>query len=362
MISLVQGFLEWFFNLPFISPILQYIGDNVVGATSNAVKNYAIMGVEDFWPTWLAVAVLLTAAVWGIIIFVKRKKQAKTPATESSATVNSEDEKNAKNKKSVGGVLKGAVTFVLAFIVFVAGCSIQQAIVTLGVFKEANAEEYAPEAQTLKEDSPLKGKTILFVGSSVVEGAAALRDGPAEYLQAVDGIIPIKSSVSGTTIAYQDERSYAPRLMSYGADVPVDAVVLQLSTNDAGQGTDLGTISDSYDPADFDKNTFTGSMELMLEYCKRTWDCPVIVFTITSYGGRYETRQEDPYDGLVQLTKEICDKWDAYLLNMWEDEELNDITQEQFDDWMANGAHPCRRGYLEWWLPEFEEALYQFFE
>lgn len=204
---------------------------------------------------------------------------------------------------------------------------------------------------------PKQGKKILFLGSSVVEGAAALRDGPAEYIAAVDGAIIEKSSYSGTTIAYQDERSYAPRMLEYTKEDGFDAVVLQLSTNDAGQGVERGEISVSYDPADFDKYTFCGSMELMLEHCKNELQCPVIIFTVTSFGQKEEMFQEDNYAGLIELTKQLCEKWDVSLLNMWEDEELNNITEEQFKDWMANASHPCKKGYLEWWLPEFEKAL-----
>ena len=172
----------------------------------------------------------------------------------------------------------------------------------------------------------------------------------------------MKSSYSGTTIAYQDDRSYAPRLMTYTKADGFDAVVIQLSTNDAGQGVVRGEISESYNPVDFDQTTFCGAMEAMLEYCKNTLQCPAVVFTVTSYGQRDDMFTEDNYDGMVQVTKKLCEKWGAHLLNMWEDEELNNITKEQFNDWMANGSHPVRKGYLEWWLPEFEKALYPLFE
>lgn len=49
-------------------------------------------------------------------------------------------------------------------------------------------------------DSPLKGKTILFLGSSVTCGSAPGQESFVEYMVKRDGILAVKEAVSGTTL------------------------------------------------------------------------------------------------------------------------------------------------------------------
>ena len=85
--------------------------------------------------------------------------------------------------------------------------------------------------------SPLQGKTIIFLGSSVTEGSAADGESFVEILAQRDGIIPIKEAVSGTTLVDQDETSYIARLKTIDPAVRADVVAKRTGFYDAcGQG------------------------------------------------------------------------------------------------------------------------------
>lgn len=282
-----------------------------------------------------------------------RNEEGKVP-TENALKV-----KNTLNAVKSWGLRLVAVALIAVFIsVYILLTT------TMGIGQPGNAEQYDPANIATVENSPLKGKTILFLGSSVTEGRASKKLSYVEYIEKIDGAIVIKEAVSGTTVANSDvgyavaEDSYLPRLMKYDATTPVDAIVIQLSTNDATSGGDLGKLSDSFDLAAIDSSTYTGGMEAVIAYAKQTWDCDILIYSNPEF--RHDTGLYEPeaYGEMVQQTKLIAEKWDVDFLNMWEDESCKAVTDEQWDLWMGDAVHPTRAGYLEWWTPMFQEYLY----
>ena len=127
-----------------------------------------------------------------------------------------------------------------------------------------NAAEYDVDQLQAREATALNGKTILFLGSSVTEGAAAERQSFVELFAALDGVSVIKEAKSGTTLAdktslpallfFGNGDSYVKRLKQIDPDTQIDCVVVQLSTNDATMKLPLGEIGDG------DTKTVTGAM------------------------------------------------------------------------------------------------------
>lgn len=216
--------------------------------------------------------------------------------------------------------------------------------------KPGNAKEYRPENAPKDPDSPLKGKTILFLGSSVTKGASSLDKSFVEYLEQIDGITAVKEAASGTTLVTQNENSYIPRMKKMDTGIHADAFVCQLSTNDATQGKPLGTVSDSFDMADFDTGTVAGAIEYIIAYAQETWHCPVVFYT----GTRYDS---EAYGQMVDLLMEIQQKWGIGVIDLWNDPEMNAVSAEDYALYMADGIHPTQAGYLLWWTPKFESSL-----
>lgn len=159
-----------------------------------------------------------------------------------------------------------------------------------------NQEQYNVEHAETLPDSPLKGKTIIFLGSSVTVGAASREQSFVEDSAKIDGVIPVKEAVSGTTLAWDEEgkKTYIERMLMIDKNIKADAFICQLSTNDAAKGRKLGSVSDSKDREQFDTTTAVGAMEYIISYAYDTWHCPVFFYTGTQFGSpRYEEMIRD---------------------------------------------------------------------
>ena len=222
----------------------------------------------------------------------------------------------------------------------------------LGVFNKGNYGKYTLKNTQTVSDSPLKGKTVIFLGSSVTAGYGSLGVSFAEFLEKTDGITAIIEAVSGTTLVDVKKNSYVSRMKTIDKNVSADAFVCQLSTNDATKEMPLGEISKSFDKNDFDTQSVAGAIEYIIAYSKDTWGCPVIFYTQSKYDSEH-------YAKMVDLLLEIQKKWDITVIDLWNNEEINSISNEQRKIYLVDHIHPTKAGYKEWWLPEFQKCLYE---
>lgn len=214
-----------------------------------------------------------------------------------------------------------------------------------------NAEKFHPENIMPLETSPLRGKRLLFLGSSVTWGAAAAGVSMADYIRVLDGCEVVKEAVSGTTLADRGEDSYLSRLRRMDTAQSFDAVICQLSTNDATRGIPLGCISGSREPDTFDTATAAGALEAIIAYAQKTWNCPFVLYT----GTKYESAE---YRSMVDILPTLREKWGIHVLDLWNDEEMNAVPQEDYALYMSDAIHPSQAGYLLWWTPKFQAFLY----
>lgn len=221
-----------------------------------------------------------------------------------------------------------------------------------GFFNRGNYGEYSIKNTSAIENSPIKDKTVIFLGSSVTYGYGSMGVSFADFLEKTDGIIAIKEAVSGTTLVDVKGNSYVSRMKTIDKNIKADAFVCQLSTNDATKEMPLGEISTGYDINDFDTQTVAGAIEYIIVYAKNTWDCPVVFYTQAKY-------DSDHYAKMVDLLLKIQDKWQIAVIDFWNDTEINNITEEQRKIYLIDHIHPTKAGYKEWWLPEFQESLYE---
>jgi lysophospholipase L1-like esterase len=211
-----------------------------------------------------------------------------------------------------------------------------------------NAEEYDVTTVERLKASPLQGKKVLFLGSSVTLGYASEGQSLAEYVAARMGAEVVKEAVNGTTLADTGEDSYVQRLLrNVDPNQAFDLLVCQLSTNDATKGMPLGAIGD-------DARTVTGAMEFIADYARTTWGCPIVFYT----GSRF---QNGAYASMVARAKELASQGKIGLINLWDDDEFNDVALEPRKLYMADPIHPTRAGYRNWWGPEFERQLIAWF-
>lgn len=233
-------------------------------------------------------------------------------------------------------------------------------VLQIRVEPAGNNDRYAVAQTPALESSPLAGKTILWLGSSVTFGSAAMEESMADFIAKKHGAVSIKQAVSGTTLAdvemYNRRAGYTVRLDEYiaseGSVETLDAFVCQLSTNDASGDISFGEITaDSVtDPDSFDKTTTFGAIEYIIATVRAQWGCPIFFYT----GSYYENER---YAQMVDALKQITEKWDITVIDLYGDPMFNDISPEEYSLYMDDSVHPTRAGYRDWWLPKFEEAL-----
>ena len=215
---------------------------------------------------------------------------------------------------------------------------------------EGNGEKYSLDNAAPNADSPIEGKTVLFLGSSVTYGSPG-GVSFADYIGKRDGCTVIKSAVSGTTLVESGINSYVSRLKKLDAE-KVELFVCQLSTNDASQKKELGKIIESKNLNDFDTKTIAGAIEYIICYSKEKWNCPVIFYT----NPRYDS---ELYGKMVDILKEAEAKWGISVIDMWNDAELNAALNKNTALYMADKIHPTKAGYLEMWTPFMEKTVFE---
>lgn len=219
---------------------------------------------------------------------------------------------------------------------------------------EGNAEQYDFSHIQPMQDSQLAHKNVLFLGSSVTNGAAAMGQSIPEYFGARMGCTYIKEAVDGTTLTDNGSDSYIQRMLNQvSANEEIDLLFCQLSTNDANKKLPLGEISETMELEAFDTKTITGAMEYIICYAKQTWGCQVVFYT----NARFES---DNYGAMVERLYQLADKWEIGVLDLWNSEEFNDITETERTLYMKDDIHPYKAGYRDWWGPELERQLCSF--
>lgn len=271
--------------------------------------------------------------------------------------------------------------------------TIDESVLSEGKDATKHSDFYAANVKQV-EDSPLAGKVIYWLGSSVTYGSAAEGESMAEFLAAKTGAICKKDAVSGTTIfddgksADTGEKSYTRRLVNstvFDASEHVDAFICQISTNDAlssrlskrGEIAAFPSEDDPYSIAKeaFDRSTTIGGIEFIIAYVIETWDCPVYFYSGSYFGdnGSGETRTNGNPSGtnyakLVDEVKAVVAKWqdagyNVDVIDMFNDEDFNAQVSDDYYKWCTSDAiHPKRAGYLNWWMPYFEQYLIVKFE
>ena len=197
--------------------------------------------------------------------------------------------------------------------------------------------------------SPLRGKAIAFLGSSVTVGALSMGQAVADFLARKDGVLALKEAVSGTTLAddVHDDSSYVERMRTIPASTHLDAFVCQLSTNDAWKGKAMGAIAAE---GPYDTATVAGAMQYIVEHARSTWGCPVFFYSGTFF-------ESAEYAQMVELLDQMSELMGVPVIDLYHDEEMRAVSLEDYALYMHDPVHPTKAGYGLWWTPKFEEAL-----
>lgn len=181
----------------------------------------------------------------------------------------------------------------------------------------------------------LRGKTVLFLGSSVTYGSAAGGVSFADIMAERLGFTCVKEAVSGTTLADLDDASYVARLKQVSTDLRPALFVCQLSTNDATRGISLADVEQA--------------IRWIIGYVRSTFGCPVLFYTGTFF--------ECPaYREMIGLLYRIREEFPIHILDLYNDKDMLSVSEEDYAVYMSDPIHPTLTGYRDWWTPQFIAA------
>ena len=180
----------------------------------------------------------------------------------------------------------------------------------------------------------LSNKTVLFLGSSVTHGSAAGDVSFADIMADICPLHSIKETVPGTALADVNSESYVARLKRLDTSLKPDLFICQLSTNDATSSLNI-EISKTED-----------AIRFIIEYVKETFSCPIVFYTGTYF-------ENEKYADMVKLLYSLQKEYDFYILDLYNDKEMLNVSKEDYNRYMADPIHPTLIGYKEWWTPKF---------
>ena len=241
----------------------------------------------------------------------------------------------------------------LMLVLPLASCATETAETTPAATTEAPATTTAATTEVPEPQPPfpLDGKTFVFLGSSVTYGSASGGWSMADYIAEEFDCTVVKWAVSGTTLVTSNDNSYVARMENQmRRQKKCDHLIVQLSTNDATQNKPLGKLSDSMNKEDVDTTTIIGAIEYIIASAKEKWDCEVSFYTGTKYDSAL-------YQQMVNALYDVQEKWGIGIIDLWNDEEMNAVSDRDYGRYMSDPIHPTKTGYKLWWGPKFAEHL-----
>lgn len=219
---------------------------------------------------------------------------------------------------------------------------------TLFLSYEGNCSKYDVDKVRVDDNSILKGKHICFLGSSVTKGFGSLDVSFVEFLAKENGFTYTKEAVNGTTLVNDKKDSYVNRLYELDKNESYDCFVIQLSTNDASKGKELGFSSSS----SFDDETVCGAINTIISYIEKNYHCPILFYTNPHY-------ENERYRQMVSLLHEIEKKRKIFVLDLYSDKDFNERLSQNRSLYMVDDIHPTKAGYLKMISPKMKEKLFE---
>lgn len=211
-------------------------------------------------------------------------------------------------------------------------------------------------ADTLPD--PLKGLAGLFAGDSVNHGlysrdemATTFKDGKGGWAPRIErdtGLIATNMGQSGFLIADypagSTDRSICS-LLEPNKKKDYDFIVMDGGVNDMSKNIAIGSITDSFDPDDFDTSTYAGGLErtfydAVCYYGDTAAIGYIFIFKIIARDSH--NKDMTPY---YSVAKEICKKWGVTYLDLYTHEKLNADLKFDTKEHTNDLLHPDASGY-----------------
>ncbi len=200
-----------------------------------------------------------------------------------------------------------------------------------------------------KNDSVLFEKSALFVGDSISMGS---QEGSLYYrawagrIGVVNSMDYVNASVSGASCSTTRETNRIVSQLLANRDREFDYVIMHGGVNDAWDNAPVGEMIDSFYFADFDTTTFAGGLEHMFYYANYLYPNSKMGYIMNFKAPNCTKGTVANMDEYFAVAKEICEKWNIPVLNLYEDEDFcNNVLKTNTTENLPDNIHPNTHGY-----------------
>jgi len=205
--------------------------------------------------------------------------------------------------------------------------------------------EYTAET-TVEVTDVLKDKTALFLGDSICAASVHDKDhvrwGWAGRVASYFGLKSYDNlGRDGASMSTCRGNNRVINHMNNARYNKYDFVLLHGGVNDAWDVIEPGTVSKSFNVADFDTSTYAGGLEEAIYYAKQYYKDAYIGY-IFNFRMLSSTGRLSDMDDYYEVGKKICEKWEIPYLDLYSDETVFSELQK---GGLADGIHPNSKGY-----------------
>lgn len=214
----------------------------------------------------------------------------------------------------------------------------------------------------LSQTNPLYGKKIVLDGDSICIGYGA-SGGYGKMIASTNNMIYENYGESGGTITYgtkngaNDRHWVSNAVDSYSNDA--DYYILEGGVNDVANSVTLGSISTSYDSANFDRTTFIGALEYICAKLETLYVGKKVGFVFV-HGIFNDTNYfPDWHEDYKPAMLKVFEKWGIPYIDLESlVPPLNQIASlKSVYTNAGDGWHPNKAGYETFYVPKIEAWL-----
>ena len=199
-------------------------------------------------------------------------------------------------------------------------------------------------------NSVLKGKTAAFLGDSICMASTFDKEhqwwGWAGRIHRDYGLASyVNKGCDGASVSDCRKENRVIFQLERIKDQNFDYLMLHGGVNDAWDSREVGTMTDSFDIADFDVSTYAGGLEELFYTAKKYFPDTKIGFIVNFRSISTIGRLSDMTEYFT-VAKRICEKWQIPYLDLFFDDDFNEnVLEYKTKNKLADFIHPSSAGY-----------------
>ena len=195
------------------------------------------------------------------------------------------------------------------------------------------------------EQSPLYGKSVVFIGDSICYAGNDNHKGYGGRIGEAYSMTWYNRGISGAGVYNGRKFGQIANQLWVDASKDVDYVIMQGMINDAINAAPMGAITSGFDPEQFDNSTFAGGLENMFYTARKYYPEATYGFIIT-YKCPYKPGRTDGMTRYVKMVKQACEKYKIPYIDLCNDEDFcNNVLKVDTTEYLTDKLHPNSAGH-----------------